>query len=501
MNAALKAASVRRCASRALYFSSWPCFMTGATFQTNIDTILLDDGNIQFRFNIGTGSDVFFVCTPAQAAAFATQLLNAVNSSHVLTGDPSSLPQGGSITVDATIPVRGWFFGTAQAQGSKAIGVHIGDTKIGFAVTENQMRGLGRTLVNASWKSQSAVPSRALLWLVIKEFNADVCAWSTLLWSRLVTAISRRALVLRTWVLGRAFRQFRSAVIASGIPIPTYDPVNFCVYCGETVYSRQSGVRQHPLGAEHIIAEGIGGTIELPLASCAKCEEVTGAVIEGDVLGRTLKALRVHLKLKKKRSGPPPKTLPIQTKIDGRDKTLEMPVEDYPILFYMLSLGPPDLDGPGGTPMMFGARIVIIRYDQNYLFKKYRLGAFSTPYWDQHTFCRMLAKIGHSYAVAELTRDKFSPALTNLIRLGDMAATKFIGGIFDGTPERRSQSLHELALGYQRINRKTYVVARIRLFAKYDGPTYAVIVGESLEHPIARAKRVFSSRISRMLAR
>jgi hypothetical protein len=62
-------------------------------------------------------------------------------------------------------------------------------------------------------------------------------------------------------------------------------------------------------------------------------------------------------------------------------------------------------------------------------------------------------------------------------------------------------TLHYLALGYQKIKGETYLVAHVRLFAGYGGPTYAVIVGQSLESPMARFKRVFSSRISRMLAR
>lgn len=61
---------------------------------------------------------------------------------------------------------------------------------------------------------------------------------------------------------------------------------------------------------------------------------------------------------------------------------------------------------------------------------------------------------------------------------------------------RKSVALHEIALGYQKIESKNYVVARIRLFAKFGGPIYLVIVGESLESSIARFIRVFVSKIS-----
>jgi hypothetical protein len=64
-----------------------------------------------------------------------------------------------------------------------------------------------------------------------------------------------------------------------------------------------------------------------------------------------------------------------------------------------------------------------------------------------------------------------------------------------------SKALHELSLGYQRANGKDHVVAKIRLFANNSGPTYFVVVGESLEAPIAKFKRVFSNKISAMVAR
>ena len=473
--------------------------MTDAPSQTNIDTVLLENGNIQFRFRIND-ADAFFVCSPDQAASLATNLLNAVNSSYILTQPPPTTMDAGSNLL-ATIPVRHWFFGHLQKGEQKFIGAQIGNTPIGFTVTDTQLRDLGRTLVQVAWKTQSSASSWSLLLRLVRDFVGDLRDWSDLSWRRVRAKAARRVLAHYTLLSGRSFRMLRFVSIAPGAEVPTYAGPNLCIYCGETVYSRKLGVRQRPLGAEHIVAEGLGGTLELPLSSCADCERVTGALVEGDVLGRTLKALRVYLRLKKKGSGPPPKTLPIDATVDGRNVTLQLPTEDYPIIFFMLALGPHNLEGAGGTPTTFGAHFVAVRYDQNDLFRKYRIGAFATPSWDQHTFARMLAKIGHSFAAAELKLDKFTPLLIDLIRHGDMSGTKYIGGIFDGTFERKSEALHELALGYQRIKRRTYVVVRIRLFAKFGGPTYAVIVGESSEQPMARAKRFFSNRISRMLAR
>jgi len=63
-----------------------------------------------------------------------------------------------------------------------------------------------------------------------------------------------------------------------------------------------------------------------------------------------------------------------------------------------------------------------------------------------------------------------------------------------------ANSLHELGLGYQRANGKDYVVAKVRLFAEQKGPIYYVAVGESLETPTAKFKRVLSRRFFSMIA-
>ena len=93
--------------------------------------------------------------------------------------------------------------------------------------------------------------------------------------------------------------------------------------------------------------------------------------------------------------------------------------------------------------------------------------------------CRMLAKIGHSFAVAELGERKFRPLLCDLIRKGEIAALNLIGGAPEWQGQRKSKALHEIGLGYQHHNGKTYVVAKIRLFAAHDGPAYYVVVGDS----------------------
>src|SRR5258705_11293662 len=60
-----------------------------------------------------------------------------------------------------------------------------------------------------------------------------------------------------------------STRVSPKIKHPLFDPVGHCIYCGATKYTQQA---DRPLGQEHIIAEGMGGTLILPEASCKECE-------------------------------------------------------------------------------------------------------------------------------------------------------------------------------------------------------------------------------------
>jgi hypothetical protein len=351
--------------------------------------------------------------------------------------------------------------------------------------------------------TQTQLSLSTLLLRAFKAFASDLHGWAGLFKVRLKASSRRRATLFSSWVSGRSLWTFRNIAVSQGASVTRYAPVGKCIYCNATVYSKRLGGRQFPLGAEHIIAEGLGGKIELPEASCQTCEDATGRLVEGDVLGRTLKALRVFLKLKKRGSGRPPKTLPLTTKVDGKEATIEIPTADYPIFFNMLRFGPPTLEPNtnGAGRAIVGLQLSVLKYDAKELYQKYRADGGVGAYWDNHAMTRMLAKIGHSFAVAELGSDKFAPLLLDLIRTGDTNAMNLIGGDPDADRYPSSKSLHDIALGYQRLNGSTYVVTKVRLFASYGGPIYLIIVGKSLESPIARLKRVLSNRISMMRPR
>jgi len=467
--------------------------MTPTEKTENVDfrVTLLQDGKIECKFLSGEKELFCLFFGPDQVGGLATALLAGAHGSCQLVGGHTEKPQTGNIELNIALPVRNWYFGDTATRGQKAVIVEIGNTKIGFIVNSDQMRALGRAIIGASWKTGSA---RLSFGQLLREFGAELRFWLLLFWSRQTAAVKRRANDLFSRFVGRSFRPFYSVLISPGLPSPEYPPLGRCVYCGETTYSRNAFARKYPLGAEHIIAEGLGGTLELPEASCQECEKATGAMVEGDVLGRTMKAIRVHFRLKKSGSGPFPKTLPLQAKVLGQQKTIEVPIEDYPIIFVMYAYAPPDIDRVDGMPMVTAAVLARVKHDERLLFQKYGIGEFATPYLDNVMLCRMLAKIGHALAVAELGSAAFKPLLIDLIKTGsDRRTMRFVGGALNSVPVPPN-TLHYLALGYEKIKNRTYVVAHVRLFASYDAPTYAVIVGESTESFIKRFKRIVQAR-------
>ncbi|WID96989.1 hypothetical protein QO058_01510 [Bosea vestrisii] len=89
---------------------------------------------------------------------------------------------------------------------------------------------------------------------------------------------------------------------------------------------------------------------------------------------------------------------------------------------------------------------------------------------------RMLAKIAHGYAVAELGYGNFEPYLLNII-LGKppMHLGHYVGGLFGDAP--KGADLHEIRLsdfwGSQ------HVAVEIHMFADRSLPKYLVIAGKA----------------------
>jgi hypothetical protein len=96
---------------------------------------------------------------------------------------------------------------------------------------------------------------------------------------------------------------------------------------------------------------------------------------------------------------------------------------------------------------------------------------------DEGDFGRMLAKIAHSYAVAEMGLDSFTPFLCGIITgIKPYLLSHYIGSQLVTTDE--PIDLHEISFDTSGLDQGRYLVVKVRLFAPYKTPRHLVVVGE-----------------------
>lgn len=95
---------------------------------------------------------------------------------------------------------------------------------------------------------------------------------------------------------------------------------------------------------------------------------------------------------------------------------------------------------------------------------------------------KMLAKIAHAYATAELGHGNFKPLLLDIIlnRPPPLFISQFVGGIRDQEMPM-GNDLHEIEIDQTALGRGRYVVVRIQLFADRQLPLYYVVAGEKID--------------------
>jgi hypothetical protein len=145
----------------------------GAPLTGTLQTKSLDNGDVEIKFIHDGKEAAVAVCSPEQVSDLVAHLLRASHAAFVLAekAADSSL---GRIQFSGAIPVTQWTFGHTETHGQRAVLIQVGDAVLGFAVQEEKVRELGRTLVAAAWKFQSSARLRALLWSLTKEFATDL---------------------------------------------------------------------------------------------------------------------------------------------------------------------------------------------------------------------------------------------------------------------------------------------------------------------------------------
>lgn len=250
-----------------------------------------------------------------------------------------------------------------------------------------------------------------------------------------------------------------------------YEPQNACIYCGTT---------GQPLTLEHIIPYALEGDLELPAAVCQLCQKTTWWA-ENECLREMFLGARTHLRIRTRRKRQRPTTLPVgvfdgppELPMDMRSSNfrwLELPVDQHPHAIMLPTLPHPGMlvdrvDGRGLT--LTGTMMHLLRApthpgsgENHVVIQKLVPDAFA----------RMLAKIGHGLAIAELGMNSLVPILPDFILRRRSDFSSVIGSSKFGRFGRTN--LVEASLHLE----QGFVVARIQLFAKFGFQAYEVVTG------------------------
>jgi hypothetical protein len=264
-----------------------------------------------------------------------------------------------------------------------------------------------------------------------------------------------------------------------------YLPVGRCIYCGARRYSATNPAAR--FGDEHIIPLAFGGNLLLPEASCQECEAITSG-LETHCIEQMVRNTREHLGLIARRHKRNRKHLPVSVRRGAESEVINVPVDQHPAALIMFSFDPPrllfDEPDPEGS---FVGRVVIKPLSVDLGVRADRIGGkvelVRRGGFDATIFARMIAKIAHAYAVAELKLNGFRPILADFIRsIPARHASQYVGGEW-GTPEPAGCDRHEIRIDRWSGLSRDYHVVRLRLFSDQDMPTYLVVVGEPLTQP------------------
>jgi hypothetical protein len=260
-----------------------------------------------------------------------------------------------------------------------------------------------------------------------------------------------------------------------------YPKVNVCIYCGK--------MPSH-LTKEHIIGKAIGGTITLAKSSCVPCREITRE-LERSCFRDMMRYFR--LKSGFRSSHPKKGKVKIPARI-GEDPPviLELARHELPGVACLFKTPPPTMffgDWPRPESVTLWQFVSDMKWPTNTVFSSGRLHC--------KTYYRMLAKVAHSYAVAELGLGNFNPFLQSTIRYHEPDPFRYIGCI--GQTGKRNypkeKCLHRLNFECWETKDGLFMVLRMRLLAYIGAPEYHAVVGSVSEIPKAAMTRAFSSKM------
>ena len=181
--------------------------------------------------------------------------------------------------------------------------------------------------------------------------------------------------------------------------------------------------------------------------------------------------------------------------IDSRQPsgTINLPLDAYPLYYFAYSFLPPGLWT--ARPVADDVAHSVMLIDKPALQSRLTHGeGFRGGSGNHETFCKMLAKVGHSYGVAKLGWGAFSSPFGLWLRnKGKLRFLRWIGSTEEAAGP--STALHEIELRMESDGLSRYAIVRLRLFACLPVPRYEIVIGKLepsfdqfslFEHPLHR---------------
>jgi hypothetical protein len=259
-------------------------------------------------------------------------------------------------------------------------------------------------------------------------------------------------------------------------PRKVYPAVGRCIYCGST---------DPPLTIEHIFPRGLAGNWELPESTCDECREKTGGA-EQAVLRSSIGIARISLGFKSSKPKDRPKFGDAITGAPGTpQRAIKIPIEEYPTVLFLPTPPPPGIltNTPASGMWQPAFLIIVDETEKAKAELKYGPLTFPSGMQSPHIWARMLAKIAYSWVVAEKGYGSFTPFVTPIIRQETNSWSYYVGaaprGLFPVKALEPGLSVHYIEQRNMVWEGRILIVVTVRLFDRYGGPHYLVVVGET----------------------
>jgi hypothetical protein len=252
---------------------------------------------------------------------------------------------------------------------------------------------------------------------------------------------------------------------------------------------KMSGAKFGPIN-RCIIPESLGQSAYIENASCHKCEAKT-SYIEGYCARNIFQELRVHQNIKGKKRPSKKRKAITHFPVTVNKTEHPFPAKDHQSLLILpafplpgiLAGNPPSSSWNNAAMHCWqfsGSRAKVAEYAASHgakevsVSKSVKIGPF----------VRLLAKIGHTFAIAMRGHGTFKPYLPDIV-LGQTDEVAYLIGGELSIPPPTSQE-HELHVEeHDHPSGKRLIVVRIRLFAdtgtsQHGTPIYYAVAGEDL---------------------